>query len=226
MIQSLLTRDLPREMGVNPSEISLDLHTESTPFALSDAKACRRCHMVPDRADREACNEETLLISVEGKEVTVIALEEYLNQFDHSSKPVSKRCDYLLLDNIYDHTKIAFCDLTCSKEKWVYQNHGSHPEGKLALARSQMTSSLEYLLHQPLLAHFITTFVQKVCIFGWRDYSVPAQPVNAEPGKITKNLLAFMTTPSNMAQRLTATETVMSHHFIFEKVKYPNQYVW
>ena len=72
--------------------------------------------------------------------------EKYVNQFDNTVAAMRDRCDYLLVDATDEHNKIAFCDLTCSEEKYVNPNDGKYPLGKRAKASSQMRKSLASLL--------------------------------------------------------------------------------
>ena len=158
--------------------------------------------------------------------VSVLNFEEYITQFSHTQLDVTKRCDYLLFDDSNHHQKIAFCDLTCSESKWVEKNNGFCPEGKRAYATYQMKQSIECLLNEPLLSVDLLTFIEKVCIFGWREYNVPEAATAPQRKSFTSNLEAFLTTPSNMAKILKTDTKCLGHHFIFVQVKYPTVYPW
>ena len=123
-----------------------------------------------------------------------------------------------------EHNKIAFCDLTCSEEKYVNPNDGKYPLGKRAKASSQMRKSLERLLLDPLMAHYILTFPEKICLFGWRDYDAP--DVTPLRGDAARNMLAFMRTPSANSRILAKEISVIGHNFSFVQVKYPSVYKW
>ena len=86
-----------------------------------------------------------------------------------------------------------------------------------------MMQSVEYLLNEPLLSFEILTFIEKVCIFGWREYNVPKVP---ERKSFTSNIEAFLTTPSNMAKTLQTEIKYLDHKFLFMQVKYPTEYNW
>lgn len=225
-LYELLQHSLPIELGVCPDGIKVDALQKTNPFTLSDSKACHDCHLQPQRADRAKCNEEVLSVNNNGKEFVVINFEEYACQFDYSPARFSERCDYLLLDGTESHHKIAFCDLTCSDQKWVEPNKGLYPQGKRAKARSQMIKSIEVLMHQNILEQYILTFAEKVCLFGWRDYCAPAMPISPERGSVRTNLQAFMTTPSSMARQTKSEQDILQHHFQFIQVKYPQTYEW
>lgn len=226
MIAQLLAERFPHEYDLNTDNLKLDISTFDTPFILTDHKSCNQCHLNSQRADRNDCNEEILKINPSGKTVSVINFEDYIVQFCKTKLKVNKRCDYLLFDDSNNHYKIAFCDLTCSEEKWVEKNKGSYPDGKRAFATLQMMQSIEYLLHEPLLSVAILTFSEKVCIFGWREYNVPAVPKVPNRRSFTANVEAFLTTPSNMAKTLKTDVKCLDHDFHFIQVKYPTEYNW
>ena len=223
MISQILSERFPHEYDLNSRDIRLDIHSFDEPFVLTDNKSCNQCRSNPERTDRSNCNEEILKINPAGKTVSVLNFEEYITQFCNTKLNVTKRCDYLLFDDSNNHQKIAFCDLTCSERKWVERNEGHYAEGKRAHATSQMMQSVEYLLNEPLLSFEILTFIEKVCIFGWREYNVPKVP---ERKSFTSNIEAFLTTPSNMAKTLQTEIKYLDHKFLFMQVKYPTEYNW
>lgn len=221
-IDQLLRQRFPYELLLNPQTVRLEMEVHSSDFTLSDSKACDECQALPERINRQNCNRETLKIKVENDWVTVVNLECYLEQF-HGFR---EKCDYLLLDDTDNHRKICFCDLTCSAEKWVAPNEGKYSIGKRAKAKNQMLHSLEYLLQEYLLAHFILTFATKECVFGWRDYEVPAVPPRPSRNDVLGNMQSFSRTPSSMASQIRTHEHLMEHEFTFVQIKYPNEYKW
>ena len=222
MIYKLLLHRFPIDHSLNPQKIKLDSSVFSFDFILTDPKACDSCQNNPQRKDRMDCNREVLKVHVEDDEVTVINLEEYLGQY----KFAKEKCDYLLVDNTENHRKFSFCDLTCSDEKYVESNKGRYPEGKRVKVKHQMVQSMEYLLDEPLLAHFILTFAEKHCVFGWRDYNVPAIPSVPSRNNVLGNMQAFGITPSSMAKVIKIEERIKEHDFLFVQVKYPHEYGW
>lgn len=220
MIEQILLRGLPVEMGMNPAKIAVNQTVRATIFTLSDEKACKGCRKTPE------CNEETLRIDPHGQRVAVIKFEDYASQYGNTQNGFSERCDFLLYDPSESHGKIVFCDLTCSDDKWVEPNTGKYPEGKRAKARRQMLMSMEVLLRHEVLAVTILTFAQKVCLFGWREPTHPAKHMPPQRGRFMHNLLSFMATPSEMAQSISSEEHIMKHGFTFVQVKYPNVYEW
>ena len=222
MIYNLLLHRFPIEYSLDPQKVKLDCRVCSSDFILTDPKACDSCQSNSQRKNRMDCNREVLKVYVENDEVTVINLEEYLGQY----KFAKEKCDYLLVDNTENHRKISFCDLTCSDEKYVEPNKGVYSAGKRVKAKHQMVQSMEYLLDESLFAQFILTFAQKHCVFGWRDYNVPAVSLTPSRNNVLGNMQAFGITPSSMAKEIKTQERIKEHDFIFVQVKYPNEYVW
>lgn len=224
MMRHLLAQRFPSEFGLNPDTITLLLEVKKGSFTLSDSKACTACKAVPSRTGRVSCNEEILNIQ-SSVDVAVLDFERYIQQFSKTSLGIRDVCDYLLFDESNNHRKIAFCDLTCSDEKWVEPNTGMYPEGKRAKVKSQMLKSLEYLLKEYLLAVDILTFADKVCLFGWRDFDNPeVNTVAPVHDNAKKNMQVFGRTPSSMAKQLTSEKTILGHGFFFVQVKYPYVY--
>lgn len=222
MMRHLLAQRFPTEYGLNPNTITLPLEVKKGSFILSDSKACTACKA--SRTNRGACDEENLNIR-SSVDVAVLEFESYIQQFKKTSLSIKGVCDYLLFDESNNHRKIAFCDLTCSDEKWVNPNTGRYPEGKRAKVKSQMLDSLEYLLTEDLLKVAILTFADKVCLFGWRDFDNPAvNTVVPVHNNVRKNMQVFGRTPSSMAKQLTFEKTILGHGFSFVQVKYPSVY--
>lgn len=223
MIDRLLRQALPAELGIDGSRPTISASCKTGIFSLSDSDACHSCKQ--QRGDRQNCNEETLIVDAGTDTVSVLDLEQYISQLP-ARLNIHDRCDYLLLDDTERHRKIAFCDLTCSSPQWVEPNHGRYPDGKRAKAQAQMRSSMEMLMRSTQLTIFITTFVEKHCIFGWRDYHASNHHATPARGNLRANMAAFTATPSSMATRLSAPQVIMDHGFTFVQVKYPSAYVW
>lgn len=222
MIDRLLQVHYPREYGIDPKGVVVDVTTHAGLVELADPKACDDCQEL--RPQRAQCDRVNLRMDTSAKSIEIVDFEKYISQFDGTAAAMKDRCDYLFVDASPEHTKIAFCDLTCSEEKYVNPNDGKYPMGKRAKAAEQMKKSLERLLQEPLMAHYILTFPDKVCLFGWRDYSV--EDVTPQRGNAARNMLAFMNTPSAKSGTLTKDVPVIGNHFSFVQVKYPAVYQW
>lgn len=223
-MRHLLAQRFPTEFGLNPNTITLPLSVLSGSFTLSDSKACTACKAMPSRVDRVSCNEENLNVH-STSDVAVLDFEKYIAQFFKKNISINI-CDILLFDESINHHKIAFCDLTCSDEKWVLPNAGIYcPEGKRAKVKTQMMDSLEYLLKEPLLAVNILTFAEKICLFGWRDYDHPdVDALTPVHNNVGQNMQVFGRTPSSRAKQLTSENMILGHEFSFVQVKYPSVY--
>ena len=224
LIDRLLQVHYPQEYGIDPKGVVVDMATYKGLVELSDNKACDDCQKLR-RPQRTLCDRVNLRVNTSAKSIEIVDFEKYVNQFDHTAAAMSDRCDYILVDASVAHKKIAFCDLTCSEEKYVNPNSGKYPLGKRAKAASQMKRSLESLLKEPLLANYILTFPEKVCLFGWRDYAVPTN-ITPKRGDAARNMLAFMNTPSAKSGTLSQVMPVVGHGFRFVQVKYPTVYQW
>lgn len=223
MIEELLKILYPAHYGLATDNVHVDYSLKSGLVELYDAKACDAC--LQRRPERNGCNKTNLIINASTTPIGVVEFEAYIEQFDNTVAKVADRCDYIFVDGTADHRKIAFCDLTCSKEKYVEPNEGMYPLGKRAKATSQMEKSMECLLQEPLLKNFIVTFPEKVCLFGWRDYDVPDN-TTPKRGNALRNMQAFINTPSSKSKTLSTQVKVLGHGFNFVQVKYPTVYQW
>lgn len=225
MISDLLKRLYPIECGVvldRLDRIEVDIEVRDGSVNMNDSKACDECLKL--RPYRKSCDKVNLRLDTSEVAVEIVDFEKYANQFDNMPAMMKDRCDYIIVDRAPRHEKIAFCDLTCSEEKYVNPNEGAYPLGKRAKAFKQMKCSLDRLLQEPMLAQYILTFPEKVCLFGWRDYmSVVAKP---QRGKAASNMLAFVNTPSSRSGILTQKVYEVGNGFSFVQVKYPAIYKW
>lgn len=228
MIVEILGRMFPIEHGLSPDDILVPVTRYSTPFTLSDPKACNPCQANPNRADRVGCSREILRVNNNGTEIAVVNYEQYITQFDRTPVNVGERCDLLMTDSGNARQKIVFCDLCCYEEKYVEPNDGNRfPEGKRAKARRQMERTLDLLVCEPTTtAVNILTYHEKVCLFAWRDYDVPDSPVTPRRGDARANVQVFSSTVSNLAATTTSHHQKMGHDFTFMQVKYPTEYNW
>ncbi len=221
MIVEILKELYPIECGLDNNRIVLSEVTKNEPFSLLDKKACIDCKR--KKQFRVNCNEEILLVNNNGKDIDVVDFEEYVNQ---NSFKATKVCDRILADSGKNRRKIVFCELFCGEEKYVEPNEGVYPQGKRARAREQMKASRELLLQKSVTGVNILTFTEKICLFAWRDNNVPDDPVFAKRGDVNSNMLAMLTTPSNMANQTTTHHELMDNGFKFMQIKYPSVYNW
>ena len=221
LISRLLQVHYPQEYGIASKGVVVDMTTRVGLVELSDPKACDDCQEL--RPQRAQCDKINLRMKASNP-IVIVDFEKYINQFDNTAAAMRDRCHYIFVDASVGHHKIAFCDLTCSKEKYVNPNGGKYPMGKRAKASEQMKKSLERLLQEPLMAHYILTFPKKACLFGWRDYTM--SDIKPQRGNAARNMLAFMNTPSANCGTLTKVVPIIGHNFSFVQVKYPTIYQW
>lgn len=218
MIAEILKELYPIECGLDNNQIVLSKETENKPFSLSDKKACIACK----NAKQLSCNEKILKVNNNGYDIDIVDFEKYVNQNPFKG---TKVCDRILADSGQNRRKIVFCELFCGEEKYVEPNEGIYPQGKRARAREQMNASRELLLQKDVTRVNILTFAEKICLFAWRDYFLDI-PVKAKRGDVKSNMLAMLTTPSNMANQTTTHHELMDNGFKFMQIKYPSEYNW
>ena len=194
---------------------------------MSDAKSCYSCHQSPKRANRLGCNEEMLKVDNGGVEIAVVRFEHYMLQFKNVFPAHQEQCDIIMADSGVGHDKIVFCELCCYEEKYVEPNAGSYiPQGKRAKARQQMQKSIAVLISDSFTAAHFLSYPKKVCLFAWRDFSIPETPVAPSRGDARANMQVFGSVVSNMTAQTTSHCQIMEHGFTFLQVKYPSVYKW
>lgn len=227
MIDQLLKNSFPIEYGIDPSTIEVPIVTKENSFELTDSNSCGPCKLNPLRGNRANCNEEILKVNNNGVAIDVVDFEAYIQQFAGTAANVHDRCDRIMTDSGDGHNKIVFCDLCCYEEVYVEPNNGSRfPQGKRAKARQQMERSIDVLIQESVTAINLLTYPEKVCLFAWREYGVPDEPVKATRGNALNNMGALMTTASNMANQTTTHHQRTGHNFMFMQIKYPSVYMW
>ena len=131
MIEELLKILYPAHYGFATDNVHVDYSLKSGFVELYDAKACDYCFQ--RRPERNGCNKTNLIINAFTTPIGVVDFEAYIKQFDNTVAKAKDRCDYIFVDGAAGHRKIAFCDLTCSKKKYVEPNDGLYPLGKKKL---------------------------------------------------------------------------------------------
>ena len=227
MIKNILKNSFPVEYGLNYNQVLIPVETKHEPFELSDNKACLNCYRNPSRADRVNCNRSILKVNNNGSAIDVVNFENYIQQFEHTNANIQDRCDIIMTDHGMAHEKIVFCDLCCCEEKYVEPNNGNaYPEGKRAKARQQMVKSIDVLIQESVTAVNLLTYPEKICLFAWRDYSMPNKPIKATRGNPINNMQALLTSACTMATQTTYHYQQLGYGFKFIQIKYPSTYNW
>lgn len=201
----------------------VDVERYDSAFALNDKKACEYCRVL-HRNDTPAfvCNGETMKVYPLNP-MAVISIERWLNTFPERVRRNLPNCDYIFADaeSIYASRKIAFCDLTCSKNKFVEPGGSAkYPEGKREHALRQMSSIASLLMKNLMLYHYISTATDRRYIFGVRYTDTVS--VN----KATDSMRTFGMTPSSTAPTISTTQRLNGITFIFSEIKYPSPLIW
>lgn len=179
---------------------------------LSDPIACQVC----PQFFATGCDNTVFLIRVQNV-VNCINIERFFNQF-HNIK--GGRCDYLL----YDDTKIALIDLSCSIEDYVYPHIQEEKmvQGKRLYARSQIEHTLDILMQEHEIAGCINIKEKKIGIFGYRVKN--EESFQYIPRQILKEEAAWLAMEAEIEQRKLLFP--MPYGFKFEMVRYDNVYNW
>lgn len=220
MIESWLKDRFPAQFNIEPNIVQLQAENYSNSFSLNDDKACLSCR------DKEYCDRKALNVEVkQGDVVTVVDFEDYLSQSCFKKAGFSERCDFLMVDDSENHHKIAFCDLTCSVEKYVNPNDGKYSLGKRAKAYSQMEKSYKALREEPVFEQWMLTFAEKEAVFGWREHiTTVSKTGNDEHSDPKTSMRKFCLTPSSIAKTLSSN--IADGALKFVQVKYPSAYIW
>lgn len=190
-------------------------------FSYNDNKACSDCKCSSPDAEAN-CNHVVLHCDTGGKDVEVIELEEFLNHYSGlKALPSGRRCDLLMTGQ----DKVVFCDMTCSKAKYIapfIMSDGTEKIGKRNTVRGQIESSINILVNVPEIATEINGKNDKIALFSYRE----------KPSKETDDFDNRILTQMN---KLNAIDTSLSSEpmfspldngFLFTEVKYPNTYSW
>lgn len=77
----------------------------------ADNKACTEC----ENSGRKICDDEVVLRLNSENPLTIVNLEDFFTQFDGNAlSSVRDKCDLMLYDNV--HNRLAFCEMTCTRE--------------------------------------------------------------------------------------------------------------
>lgn len=179
-----------------------------------DKKACQECVSAGVRE----CDVEANLIVRHGVPVKAVNIEAFFSQFGDTMKASLKdRCDLMLYDDVQH--KIAFCDMTCSMEKYIqpFDNTSGHHEGKRAKAYQQMKESINKLAAVPELNSAMSSYSYRRAVFAVR-----LKAGKSRDAVVQSNMQAFSSAPWSVSN----AKTDMGNGFFFETVTYPQEYIW
>lgn len=220
-MKQLLEKDLPQAYGFTRQNITITTSTLSGTFSLND-----RCTDCKTKLE-SLCNQENILIEAKA-DVSLIYFEQYIEQFGDKTLGKGKKCDYLLIDNPDIKRKIAFCELTCAKEDTIEPDEQREhlPEGKRAKAISQLEQSVKRFTKKDISKQFLAEYVNRHCIFGWRDPFSSNVHIPRQRGDVDANMQIVGFATSGSEALLLKTQVIDDLEFTFYQVKYPAAYKW
>ena len=199
-----------RDVVINARLISPGLST------FADNKACTEC----EHSGRKICDDEVVLRLNSENPLAIVNLEDFFTKFDGNAlSSVRDKCDLMLYDNV--HNRLAFCEMTCTQEKYVkpYNNSRGHNDGKRAKAYKQLLTSITKLVVVPEIATKIRAYANKSALFAVR--------LKDMSNERKSSVLATMQRFSDFARSIQDGATLnMGNGFTFEVVQYPTIYQW
>lgn len=181
-----------------------------------DSKACSECK----QQGKDCCETEENLRISHNCSITKVELEKFFTQFDGTSRSSLKdKCDILLFDD--KGHRIAFCEMTCSQNKYIepYDNSKGHQVGKRAKAYQQLKSSIDKLAKVPDIASSMNRYDHRTALFAVRHKDSNNQKESFEISNVNK----FIIFPKSIQAN---AKSDIGNGFSFEVVEYPTIYQW
>lgn len=224
MIQPILQQDMPQAYNLGRANVGVVISSLVGRISFKDITRCANCKTKLT----QPCNEENMLVSTGTATVMIVDHEEYIKQFAGTQLGKGKKCDYLMVDDSGANYKIAFCDLTCSKEVNVEPDTEREylPEGKRAKVMLQLEESVKRFTDKATTKAYIQGFNKRHCLFGWRDPFVSDTLVVPTRNDVEANMMVFGRTASNVEPQLLHHKTIDGIEFVFYQIKYPTVYNW
>lgn len=187
----------------------------------ADPKACADCKMNIPGGETQ-CDKVVLKCDFAQQEVEVIELELFIDNYSNlKAIGAGQRCDLLLLDEI----KIVFCDMTCSRAKYIepYQmRDGTAKIGKRNTVRTQIANSILLLHNVPEIAYEIDKRTEKIGLFAYREK--PALQKDEFDNSIVNKMDPFKKIEDAVMREPMYAE--LGNGFVFTEIKYPAVYTW
>lgn len=192
------------------------VYTISGELTLTDNKSC--ANTTTTQLCPTNCNKTILKIHSEST-LSIVSFDEWVGP----TLP-NPRCDYIIFDAGLDRRKIAFCELSCSIEKYTnnYKKDGVIHEGKRSKAFKQIAETVNLIFNdvQPVIITQTLTFVEKIGIFGWRDRNT-----TEDNRKVLMNMRTFTSVPGSQSKVIKYSSSHPNLSAIYQ-VKYPCEYQW
>lgn len=212
-MKHLLDNDYVAAIGKKVGTVIVADMSYTNGFYLTDPISCNGCSYF----FKMSCDGKTLLVDANGKTVTVLEHENFMNTCGTNT---GGNCDYI----IYDNSKVAFIDLYCGLEQFLYDHavDGVMVKGKRKKVREQAENSIQRLYSVPSIAAYLNSIPDKLGVIGYRvkdDEIYPALPVT-----ISKSEKMMMQMTRELESRHLSSP--MSHGFRFLQIKYPQPLTW
>jgi len=193
-------------------------------FILTDPKACLNCNIISRQPQSySSCNQVVMKVHSDNT-VIVLNMNSLFEQLPQKITTGLKSCDFIISDDeeVMTSRRIAFCDLTCSEEKYINPGGSDkYPNGKREYAVTQMLSTSDFLSKDPLFKAHLHSATSRRLIFGIRDKT--NQPIN----RAAKAIRGFInSTPSSGSLSLTTIQHINNLRFEFIEVRYPFPLKW
>lgn len=187
----------------------------------ADSKACDDCR----RHDYElatACDNVVLKCDSSGQLVEVIEFEQFIDQYSYlKALPSKRKCDLLLVGN----EKIVFCDMTCSRAKYIgtyVMSNGNSKIGKRMVAMEQIRSSVGLLLAVPEIANDISMKKERIALFAYR--MKPNSIKDGFDSNVSKSMSSLSLVERKILQQPMYID--IGNGFMFTEICYPETYIW
>lgn len=179
---------------------------------LTDPNTCEVPRRIPCDPN---CQKDILKIN-SADALTIMPFDKWL------SSGKNEKCDFLIFDSGTTKQKFAFCELTCSLQKYVDPSPGNI--GKRAKAFNQIEKSWEaiYNSDNPIFRAYVLQFVEKIGIFGWRERNNSATQKHGA----SRSMRQFSRTPGSQSSITTYSAISFGEHFNYIQVKHPAVYQW
>lgn len=212
-MKNLLDNDYVAAIGKKIGTVIVAAKSYTNSFSLVDPTSCNVCAYF----FKMGCDGKTLLVDANGKAVTVLDHEAFMNNCGTNT---GGNCDYI----IYDDSKVAFVDLYCGLEQFLYDHtvDGAMVKGKRKKVREQAENSIRRLYSVPSIAAYLDSVPDKLGVIGYRvkdDDIYPPLPVT-----ISKSEQMMMQMARELETRHLSSP--MSHDFRFLQIKYPQPLKW
>lgn len=191
-------------------------------FSFADTKACGDCKTFTPRHETD-CDKAVVNVDSREYDVECIQLEQFIDKYANlKAIPSGKKCDLLLVNG----DKIVFCDMTCSKAKYIdkyMMQDGTEKIGKRNTVRKQISNSISLLSNVPEIASEIDTKTKRIALFAYRVKDVVPNN-DAFDYKVKKKMQEFGMKVDRLVKEPMYSD--MGNGFLFTEIQYPDTFVW